>query len=432
MSALPHLKSEVPPSDTSFANRRILIVDDSPAIHADFRKILCSRGKRSAALDEFERELFDENHSDETPSAKVDYDISVASQGEQALAMVEQAVKEGRPYAVVFMDVRMPPGMDGVETIKRIWEKAPGTEAVLCTAYMDYSHEELRKQLGASDRLLFLKKPFDPTAVSQMALMMTAKWNLEQQIHAHIHGLEDEVSTKEQLLVENGKFATLGLVAGGIAHEINTPLSTVMMLAQLLGEKAENGTVTLPEVAGIAARIQKASKRIAGIVRGVGTIAAGDSNREETAEFEVADVVSETLMFCHERYVKQGVPLECGEVPAGLRALGRPVGLSQVLLNLLNNAFDAVDAVPEKWIEIQLEVLDHEFRIAVIDSGHGIRPELREKILQPFFTTKEIGKGTGLGLSVAKGLVESHNGSLLLDTTSKHTRFVIVLPRIAA
>src|SRR5262249_958625 len=113
------------------------------------------------------------------PSIK--YELDFASQGEEALNKVVLALKEGRPYALVFMDVRMPPGWDGITTIKKIWERAPCTEIVICTAYSDHSLEDVISQLGVSDRYLFLKKPFDSVEVQQLAIAQTKKWELEQE-----------------------------------------------------------------------------------------------------------------------------------------------------------------------------------------------------------------------------------------------------------
>lgn len=106
----------------------------------------------------------------------------------------------------------------------------------------------------------------------------------------------------------------------------------------------------------------------------------------------------------------------------------RGVQISQVLLNLLNNAFDAIELLPEKWIKLDAMKMEDTIVIHVTDSGHGIPEEEREKIFQPFYTTKPIGKGTGLGLSLSRKIVQDHKGTLTLDTNSAHTRFVIKIP----
>src|SRR5438552_11600070 len=142
-------------------NHRILIVDDNPAIHEDFRKILdLARPDKSEVL-KLKAALFDK-----APSAAVtDFELVSAFQGVQALELVKQALAEGRPFAMAFLDVRMPPGWDGVETAARLWQVCPDLQIVICTAYSDYSWDEMRARLTQPDSLVILKKPFDNVEV---------------------------------------------------------------------------------------------------------------------------------------------------------------------------------------------------------------------------------------------------------------------------
>jgi len=182
-------------------NNRILIVDDNTSIHRDFNKVLGNpRAAEKRKLAQIERGLFmDEDEGDDDPfQDQPEYIVDSAFQGEEALAMVIKAHEEGRPYALVFMDVRMPPGWDGIETISRIWEIYPEIEMVICTAYSDYSWERILIQLGTTDRLLFLRKPFDTTAVKQMALSQTQKWNLFQKARHYVEKLKAEIETRKK------------------------------------------------------------------------------------------------------------------------------------------------------------------------------------------------------------------------------------------
>src|SRR5947209_14654141 len=159
-------------------NHRILIIDDNPSIHSDFRDILCPAKSGSAAAKKLEAALFDE---DEAAPAQIGFELDSAFQGREGLEKVEQALAEKRPYALAFVDVRMPPGWDGVETIARIWEVYPALQVVVCTAYSDYSWEEMRAKVGQADSLLVLKKPFDNVEVQQMAHALTKKWMLSHE-----------------------------------------------------------------------------------------------------------------------------------------------------------------------------------------------------------------------------------------------------------
>lgn len=186
-------------------NTRILIVDDNESIHEDFRKVLIHETNEDyAALDDLEAELFGEEPAAETENTSelMEYEVDSALQGQEALAMVDKAAQEGRPYALIFMDVRMPPGWDGIETISRIWLKHPYTEMVLCTAYSDYTWDDIVEKLGSSDKLLFLRKPFDAVAVQQMALSLVKKWNLGEQARNYVKNLEQEVQQRTLQLKE--------------------------------------------------------------------------------------------------------------------------------------------------------------------------------------------------------------------------------------
>ncbi|NYH10148.1 putative bifunctional diguanylate cyclase/phosphodiesterase [Pseudomonas moraviensis] len=160
-------------------NRRVLIVDDSPSIHGDFAKILKPATAQDTSLGETESLLFG-TPSHTTVSAKERFELDSAYQGREALALVEAALAAGRPYAMAFIDMRMPPGWDGLETIERLWQVDPRLQVALCTAYTDYSWEEIDQRLPSSDRLLILKKPFDAIEIRQMASALTVKWQMTE------------------------------------------------------------------------------------------------------------------------------------------------------------------------------------------------------------------------------------------------------------
>jgi CheY-like chemotaxis protein len=161
----------------SLHNRRVLIIDDNEDIHRNFRQIL-EPGPKAASrseLDELEAAILGEEATQQPPLPS--FELTSALQGAQGLALVQQALKEGTPYAVAFVDMRMPPGWDGLETLTRLWQADPSLQAVLCSAYSDYSWESIQATLGNTDRLLILKKPFDPAEVRQMAWALLEKWN---------------------------------------------------------------------------------------------------------------------------------------------------------------------------------------------------------------------------------------------------------------
>ncbi|HEY3861332.1 MAG TPA: response regulator [Verrucomicrobiae bacterium] len=168
--------------------RRILVIDDNPSIHADVRKILGGRGERNAAIDNAKAILFDDAPEAEVNSTE--FEIDSAYQGEEGLDKVKVAVESGAPYSMAFVDVRMPPGWDGVETITHIWKAYPELQVVVCTAYSDYSWQEMIQQLGKTDGLVILKKPFDNIEVLQLAHALTEKWRLSKEIRGRLQNLD--------------------------------------------------------------------------------------------------------------------------------------------------------------------------------------------------------------------------------------------------
>ena len=157
--------------------RRILLIDDQEAIHEDYRKVLGPRQHLSTALDQATVDLFDDPVN---PVVWEGFDLDSALQGEEGFDRVRRSLDEGRPYAMAFVDVRMPPGWDGVKTVRRIWEVDPEILVVICSAYSDYSWEDMVSQLGRNDRFLILKKPFDNIEVRQCAMVLTERWSVSR------------------------------------------------------------------------------------------------------------------------------------------------------------------------------------------------------------------------------------------------------------
>jgi PAS domain S-box-containing protein len=182
-------------------NRRILIVDDNESIHSDFHNILCPDSVDQTTVNEMEAVLFEEAVKTEQPNA---FELDSAFQGKEALEMVKKALEEERPYAMAFVDVRMPPGWDGIETITQIWKVDPALQIVVCTAYADYSWEEIRAKVGQPDNLLVLKKPFDNIEVQQLAHALTKKWLLTMQTRAHVAEL---AKANESLAMSEERFS---------------------------------------------------------------------------------------------------------------------------------------------------------------------------------------------------------------------------------
>src|ERR1044071_547886 len=191
---------------TSATDHRILIVDDNHAIHDDFRKIFAPPDASADTLDALEAALLDRPAPTIEPI--VPFELVSVYPGREALDPVVASVSSRRKFALAFVDMRMPPGWDGLETIERLWQVDPDLQIVICSAYSDHSWSDLRARLGARESLLILKKPFDILEVVQCAHALTTKWMLARQVRAHVDELEATVASRTQQLVQaNAKLA---------------------------------------------------------------------------------------------------------------------------------------------------------------------------------------------------------------------------------
>jgi two-component system NtrC family sensor kinase len=185
-------------------NRRILVIDDNQAIHDDFRKILMGDASRSGTLDETKAAVFGEA-SATAEASTISFEVDSAYQGQEGLERVRQAVQAGRPYAVAFVDMRMPPGWNGLDTASRLWQEDPDLQIVICTAYSDYSWEEMARELSQAERWLILKKPFDVCEIRQLASTLAEKRRLAHTVQLALNDLERMVEVRTRELVHTSK-----------------------------------------------------------------------------------------------------------------------------------------------------------------------------------------------------------------------------------
>lgn len=239
---------------------------------------------------------------------------------------------------------------------------------------------------------------------------------------------ERTIARQHAQMIAEARFADLGRLAGGVAHEINTPLSVIQLCAESLEESIERGQLDTPGALKTTEMIRNTVDRIAKIVKGLLSISR-NAEKESPGSVPLRKILENTLSLCLEKFKHQSIDLKIGPIPHDLRVECRPTQISQVLLNLLGNACDAVENQPEKWISLDVLDLGTSIKLAVTDSGAGIPSDVKEKLFMPFYTSKEIGRGTGLGLSISRSIIDSHAGTLELDEESERTRFLISLPK---
>lgn len=254
--------------------------------------------------------------------------------------------------------------------------------------------------------------------------------NLERKVEQRTRELSDamkQLASNQQMMMQSTKMTALGEMAGGIAHEINTPLAAILINANILLEES-NG---IPQADFFKKRLDaivKIVERVSKIITGLRKFARSSDNSEKGL-VPISLIVDDTLVLCAEKLRAHSVEIRLKGMESGLMLTCVPEQISQVLLNFLSNALDALRELPipenKRWICIAAEQVGEFLELSVTDAGGGLSPDVQAKIMQPFFTTKPIGVGTGLGLSISKGIVEDHGGKLIYDAKSPNTRFVM-------
>jgi signal transduction histidine kinase/AmiR/NasT family two-component response regulator len=441
----------MPPSspEPRARNSRVLVIDDNPAIHADIRKILCPPVSASAdAIDDLMAEVLGAAAAPARPAAPR-FVVDSASQGREGLEKLRQAVSRGEPYALAFVDVRMPPGWDGVETTLELWKVAPDLQIVICTAYSDYSWDDLLARLGSSDRLVILKKPFDTIEVLQLANALTEKWSLLHASHAHAAELEARVRERTaaleaanatlqreiarrndtELALKRAKEAAeaadraKGAFLANMSHEIRTPMNGVIGMANLLLSSPLN-----PEQRDLALTLTQSGEALLTILNDLLDFSKIEAGRLEleSVDFELGEHLELALDLHADAAARKGLELVMQidrDVPSRVR--GDPVRLRQIVLNLLGNAIKFT-AKGEVLLHVALAGPAGgrpALRFRIVDTGIGVPPAVQAALFQPFVqadssTTRRFG-GTGLGLAICKRLCELMGGAIGVESSGR-------------
>ena len=236
----------------------------------------------------------------------------------------------------------------------------------------------------------------------------------------------EQLSNQQLSLANASRLAALGEMAAGVAHEVNNPLSIIMGRIEIINRNLEAGIMSSERLKGDFEKVFLASQRIAKIVGALRSFSR-DGKGDEFHKESLVKIVEETVSLCQEKFHYNGVGFSILNIP-NVYVRCRATQISQVLLNLLNNAFDATTGLSHRLIQLSFEPGETSVSIRVSDSGHGVPDEIKSKIMQPFFTTKGVGQGTGLGLSISKGIIDEHGGELVLESSAQGAVFRFTLP----
>jgi signal transduction histidine kinase/DNA-binding response OmpR family regulator len=563
-------------------NRRVLIVDDNRAIHDDFRKILSPGKSTHSVLDLAETELFGNTTSQKE---RIPFEVDSAYQGQEGATLVRKALEEERPYAMAFVDVRMPPGWDGVETTQKIWEIDPEIQIVICTAYSDYSWEQMLERIGNDDRMVILKKPFDPVEALQLASALTEKWwlgqqskgkiedlgkmvaartrglrqaneeletevvehkraelvlrgktaFLEAQVNSSLDGIlvvdsqgkkilqnqrmidlwkipqyfadektdenrlqwcvnmaqnSDEFAARvaylyshpneisqEEIELKNGtildrysspvvgnegvyygriwafrdvterkkieaqlfqsqKLETVGKLAGGVAHEFNNIMTTIIGHSELLLDD-------LPAESPLcknASEIRQAADRAAALTRQL--LAYGSKQLLQSEAINLNSVLA-SMEDMLRHFMGGNVEVRLIASPDLKEVYADAEQLKQVIMNMAINSRDAMPHEGKLILEtgniiLSEESIDHYPGIkpgayvvlTITDTGTGMSPEVKARVFEPFFSTKGVAGGTGLGLATCYGILKQSGGHITVESKpGKGATFKCYLPQ---
>jgi C4-dicarboxylate-specific signal transduction histidine kinase len=248
-------------------------------------------------------------------------------------------------------------------------------------------------------------------------------------LHQQNRNLEKMVEEKVQEVLRTAELASLGEMAGGVAHEINNPLTIIKSSTRILQKLLSQDKIDLATFKEFLGTIDVTVDRIAKIVAGLRNISR-HSGREEKTECSYVDIFNDVLDVAESKFKSRGIEVykKFTSDEANKKFMANRVQLSQVLLNLLNNSYDAIANTNGPWINLEVKIYNDHIQLIVTDSGTGIPLKVREKMFNPFFTTKEIGKGTGIGLAISKSMVEKMNGKFFYNEKSSNSSFIVQLP----
>lgn len=404
-------------------NRRILVVDDEPRILDELQKVLVPNAVVGQELKALEDRLFGES----AVSVKRTYQVHCCQQGDEAIEAVRKALADKQPFAVIFLDVRMPPGPDGVWTAEHIRKIDPNVQIVMMTGYSDFDSSEIAHRVPPEDKLLYVQKPIHSQEIRQFALALTAKWQSDYLLSVQ----NEELIELNRKLTEHDRMKSEFVMT--VSHELRTPLT---IFKNILSNA----------VAGVMGRIpQKLTQSLEMADEAIDRLATIIDDFLDVSKLEVGKMKLHPETLCVQQVVYDIVKMIrfVAEKKGAKLDMVLPIDYLYIradyekIMRVINNLIDnAIKYVPENTgrIIVRAEEDNNKIFISVEDNGPGIHGGDKEKVFDKFVQVeKHIGPGkhgTGLGLSICKDLVHLHGGRIWVeDNSGGGAIFKILLPK---
>jgi len=238
---------------------------------------------------------------------------------------------------------------------------------------------------------------------------------------------KENLEKERTLRIHASRLSLVGELVGSFAHEINTPLTTILLGVESIESEIKLGNKNINKTMQTIQKIKETTKRISNVVYSLKRYSSG-GQREPVRPTVIDDIISEALGLCTEKLKLLNIKI-IKDLSINSVIECRKTEISQVLINIINNSRDAITQIPDKWIKICSIDNDNFVEIHITDCGQGISKEIIDKLFDPFFTSKSIADGSGLGLSISKDIILSYQGKIFYDEKSKNTKFVIILPK---
>ncbi len=460
------------PPKEDLKNKRIIVIDGDPGIRETYLSILSEPRNREVLAKG--AELFDDaSKLDLYPEDQ--FEVTLAERGEVGITAVENAARESLPFAVAFIDMNIP-GMNGAQTAKRIWDIDQDVKIIFVTAFSEHSPDDINRITGRDDSF-YLRKPFNPEEIKQFARALTNEWSLEREREQLSEELEDvnqnlheQVEQQTAMLIQTEKMASIGILATGVAHEVQTPIAEISqglsrmkpligILSNLLDgyenlfKKVQRGKdkkyqAAVESISKLKEHL-KAEGSLSSLENTIEEVLA-ESNRifkiikdlksfskEDEAEYRLVDIheLIEATLYVIRDDSKYDIDIEkeFDEKLPQIKCF--PQKLTQVLINLLVNSAQAIDekgviSIKTERVKTRRRGSEPKIRITLSDNGCGIPAEKLNQIFDPFYTTKSVKTGTGLGLSIAYDIIKAHGGRITVKSKPEEgTSFMITLPK---